>query len=74
VKGEIELRGRVILRGVGFWGSRQHEEIGGAPNHFELIPVPGDPGYLPPGDLTAVPQVPSTRRRSSCSGRRHPLA
>ncbi len=36
-----ELRGRVILRGVGFWGSRQHEEIGGAPNHFELIPVLG---------------------------------
>ena len=34
-----DLRGRVILRGIGFWGSRLHEEIGGAPNHFQLIPV-----------------------------------
>ena len=36
-----ELRGRVRLTGVGFWGARRHEEIGGAPNHFELIPVLG---------------------------------
>ena len=33
-----ELQGRVVIRGVGFWGNLQHEEIGGAPNHFELIP------------------------------------
>ena len=39
-----QLRGRVQLRGVGFWGNRRHEEIGGAPNHFELIPVLGISG------------------------------
>lgn len=39
-----QLRGRVELRGVGFWGSRHHEEIGGAPNHFQLIPVLGIQG------------------------------
>ena len=39
-----QLRGRVQLRGVGFWGNRKHEEIGGAPNHFELIPVLGITG------------------------------
>jgi len=33
------LSGRVRLVGVGFWGSRSHHEIGGAPNAFELIPV-----------------------------------
>ena len=33
------LRGRVRLVGVGFWGSRSHDEIGGAPNAFQLIPV-----------------------------------
>jgi hypothetical protein len=33
-----ELQGRVVIRGVGWWGNLQHEEIGGAPNHFELIP------------------------------------
>jgi hypothetical protein len=35
------LRGRVLLTGVGFWGSRDHNEIGGAPNAFELIPLLG---------------------------------
>jgi hypothetical protein len=38
-EGYTALRGRVRLMGVGFWGSRSHEEIGGAPNAFELIPV-----------------------------------
>jgi hypothetical protein len=33
------LRGHVRLTGVGFWGSRSHQEIGGAPNAFEMIPV-----------------------------------
>jgi hypothetical protein len=33
-----ELQGRVVIKGVGFWGNLQHEEIGGAPNHFQLIP------------------------------------
>jgi hypothetical protein len=35
------LRGNVRLKGVGFWGSRDHNEIGGAPNAFELIPLLG---------------------------------
>jgi hypothetical protein len=38
------LSGRVVLRGIGFWGNRRHEEIGGAPNHFQLIPVLGIKG------------------------------
>src|SRR5215210_6262461 len=29
-----ELESSVVIRGVGFWGSLQHEEVGGAPNHF----------------------------------------
>jgi hypothetical protein len=33
------LAGRVRLVGVGFWGSRSHDEVGGAPNAFQLIPV-----------------------------------